>query len=213
MDQRERTGDPNEGVRAALDGRQTTIWTAMPGIIQSFDAVNMTCVVQPTVQGRNTTPKGVTSLVNMPLCLDCPVVFPGGGGVTLTFPVAAGNECLLIFASRGIDYWWQNGGIQPPAEARMHDLSDGFALVGVRSQPRKLAGVSTSHAQLRSDDGNTYVDLDPTGSAVKIKAATITLDGNVTVTGTSHLEGKITGDGELDVLGPIKVNGVTVTVP
>lgn len=158
----------------ALDGRQTTVWTALPGVIVSFDAVKQTCVVQPAIQGRNTTKDGVASFVDMPLCLDCPVVFPGGGGVTLTFPVTKGNECLLVFSSRCIDGWWQNGGVQPPLEIRMHDLSDGFALVGVRSQPRKLSGVSTSHAQLRSDDGEAFVDLDPTGHVVKIQATTAT---------------------------------------
>lgn len=158
----------------ALDGRQTTIWTALPGIIESFDAAKMTCVVQPAIQGRNTTKDGVASFVNMPLLLDCPVVFPGGGGVTLTFPVKKGDEALVVLASRCIDGWWQLGGVQPQLEARMHDLSDGFALVGVRSQPRKLSGVSTAHAQLRSDDGEAFVDLDPTGHVVKIQATTAT---------------------------------------
>ena len=31
------------------------------------------------------------------------MVFPGGGGFALTFPVAAGDECLVVFASRCID--------------------------------------------------------------------------------------------------------------
>ena len=174
MDQRQRTGDPFEAIRTSLDGRQTTIWTTLPGIIQSFDPIKMTCVVQPSIQGRNTDTKLVTKFVNMPLCLDCPVVFPSGGGVTLTFPVKKGDECLLHFSARGIDYVWQQGGLQPPAEARMHDLSDGFALVGWRSQPRVLANISTTHAQLRNDAGDTFVDLDPTGQTVKIQATTAT---------------------------------------
>jgi hypothetical protein len=174
MDQRERAGDPYEAMRAAMDGRQTTIWTALPGIVQSFDATKMTCVIQPAIQGRVTSPKGLASFVNLPLLLDCPVVFPGGGGVTLTFAIKKGDEALVVFASRGIDYWWQQGGIQPPAEIRMHDLSDGFALVGVRSQPRNLSNISTTHAQLRSTDGLAFVDLDPTGHVVKIQATTAT---------------------------------------
>ena len=68
-----------------------------------------------------------------------PVVFPGGGGFALTFPVAAGDECLVVFASRCIDAWWQSGGVGEPMEPRMHDLSDGFALIGVRSQPAHVS--------------------------------------------------------------------------
>lgn len=211
MDQRERAGDPYEALRAALDGRQTTIWTAMPGIVQSFDAVAMTCVIQPAIQGRVTNKQGIASFVNLPLLLDCPVVFPGGGGVTLTFPVAKDDEALVVFSSRCIDGWWQQGGVQPPLEIRMHDLSDGFAVLGVRSQPRVLTGISTTHAQLRSDDGATYVDLDPVGAAVKIKAAGgITLDGNVTVTGDVTMNGSAVTHGGVNI-GKTHVHGGVTT--
>ncbi|MGC8050122.1 Gp138 family membrane-puncturing spike protein, partial [Salmonella enterica] len=78
---------------------------------------------------------------------------------SMTFPVAQGDECLVVFASRCIDSWWQSGGIQEQAELRMHDLSDGFAILGFRSQPRALSNISTTSAQLRSDDGATFIDL------------------------------------------------------
>lgn len=90
-------------------------------------------------------------------------------GVTLTFPVQPGDECLIVFTSRGFDNWWQSGGIQPPMEARMHDLSDGFVFLGFRSQPRKLSNVSTTTCQLRSDDGVTLVELDAKNQTVNIR--------------------------------------------
>ena len=45
MDRRERLDDPVEAQRAALDGRQAEIWTALPGIFQSFDSEALTAVV------------------------------------------------------------------------------------------------------------------------------------------------------------------------
>jgi hypothetical protein len=67
---------------------------------------------------------------------------------------------------------------------------------GPRSQPRKLAGVSTTHAQLRSDDGLAYVDLDPAGHVVKIKApGGIVLDGDVRITGVT------TADQDVNITG------------
>ncbi|UGA37964.1 hypothetical protein JOS77_29195 [Chromobacterium haemolyticum] len=73
----------------------------------------------------------------------------------------------------------------------MHDLSDGFALVGPFSQPQKISGYSTSSAQLRSNDGSAYIDLDPATKKVKIvapgglevTAPTSTFSGTVTVSG------------------------------
>lgn len=196
MDQRERSQDLDEVLRAALDGRQAKMQTAMPGIIQSFDAAAMTCVVAPAVKGRLADKDDKVSLVALPLLLDCPCQFPSGGGVTLTFPVAAGDECLVVFASRSIDSWHQSGGVQAPVEARMHDLSDGFVILGVRSKPRVLSDISTSAAQLRSDDGATVVELDPQAQTIKLTApGGITLDGPVTATSTIDATGEITGNG------------------
>jgi phage baseplate assembly protein gpV len=129
--------------------------------------------------------------------VDVPVIFPRGGGCTLTFPVKAGDECLLIFADRCIDFWWQNGGVQKPVDLRMHDLSDAFAIVGPQSQAQKISGISTSAAQLRTDDGAAFVEVAVGHATVKtpgkltasadggteITSPTIVLNGNVTING------------------------------
>jgi hypothetical protein len=192
MDRRERLNDPEEATRAAQDGHQARIWTSLPGIIESFDADAQTAVVQPTIQGSQQLSDGSFKIVNMPLCEDVPVEFPSGGGCTLTFPVKKGDECTLDFQSRAIDAWWQNGGIQPQVEQRMHDLSDAICRVGVRSKPRKLAAISTTKTQLRNDAGDTYVELDPTAQVVNVVApgginlngVTIDKDGNLDTPGT-----------------------------
>ena len=126
MDRRERWAEPVEALRAALDGRQAEMWTALPGIVQSFDPAAMTVSVQPAVAGRISDEAGKAASVDLPILPDVPVVFPGGGGFALTFPVAAGDECLVVFASRCIDAWWQSGGVGEPMEPRMHDLSDAY---------------------------------------------------------------------------------------
>ena len=173
MDRKERYSDPQEAMRSALFGAQSRLWTSLPGIVDSFDPARMVCNVQPTITALARRDDGVIDEIQMPLLLDCPVVFPGGGGVTLTFPIAPGDEVLVVFASRCIDSWWQLGGVQGQAELRMHNLSDGFVLPGVRSQPRRLP-VDTTAAQLRSDDGATYIEILP-GGKVRIQAEDIEL--------------------------------------
>lgn len=187
MDRRERLDDPEEATRVAQDGHQARIWTSLPGIIVSYDEDANTASVQPTIKGKKQLPDGSFVTIEMPLCLDVPVEFPGGGGCTLTFPIKEGDECKLTFHSRAIDAWWQNGGIQPQVEQRLHDLSDATCQVGIRSQPRNLAGISTTKTQLRSDDGATFVELDPAGKLVNVTAengitlnkVTIDKDGNL----------------------------------
>lgn len=192
MDRRERNSDAQTALTAALQGWQAGIWTALPGVVQSFDPDKETVVVQPSIQARVRDRDGFATWVTLPLLVDVPVVFPGGGGFTLTFPVAAGDECLVVFSSRCIDAWWQSGGVQPQAELRMHDLSDGFAFVGLKSQPRTLAGgVNTSCAQLRSDDGGTCIEL--ADGSITMTAASINIIGDITTTGTITNNGKNIG--------------------
>jgi protein gp138 len=161
MDRRERFSDPLVAIRAALGDFQSSVWTALPAALQSFSASAMTCEAQPTVQYQSLGPTGIWTQQNMPLCVDCPVVFPGGSKFALTFPLTVGDEGLLVFASRCIDSWWAQGGVQGQAELRMHDLSDGFFIPGCFSQPNVLSNVSTTTVQLRNKAGTQYVELDP----------------------------------------------------
>lgn len=186
---RERTvKDEEEIQRLQQESHQSTIWTALPAIITSFNAKSITVEAIPTVQGTVTSPDGSQRSVTMPTCVDVPVFYQRGGGYSMTFPIKPGDECLLIFASRCIDGWWQSGQITPPTEHRMHDLSDAFALVGPYSQRTKIANVSTTTAQFRSDDGTLIVDLDHAGGVATVKAPTqIILDCPIV-----HMTGKVT---------------------
>ncbi|WP_419686154.1 Gp138 family membrane-puncturing spike protein [Serratia marcescens] len=205
---------------ALTDDIMSNLRVALPGIIQSFDPETVTCVVQPAVKGYESDDAGKKSSLSLPLLVDIPVIFPRGGGVTLTFPVKAGDECLLMFADRCIDFWWQNGEVQEPVDGRMHDLSDAFAIVGPQSQAQKISGISTRAAQLRTDEGAAFIELDPSSHAVnvttpgkltasaqggtEINSPEIVLNGNVTINGNLS-QGMGDGGGTATMLGPVSV--------
>ena len=192
---------------------------SMPGIVQSFDPDTVTVVVQPAIKGYEPDSNGINQSTTLPLLVDVPVVFPRGGGCTLTFPVKAGDECLVVFADRCIDFWWQNGGVQEPVDDRMHDLSDAFCIVGPQSQAQKISGISTSAAQLRTDDGAAFVEV-AAGHNITVKtpgaltataeggttiiSPTITLNGNVTINGNLS-QGMGESGGTATMLGPVTV--------
>jgi hypothetical protein len=200
----------------------------MPGIIQSFDPGNEnrppTCVVQPAIKGQ----LGGKSVSLMPL-VDVPVIFPRGGGVTLTFPIKAGDECLLIFADRCIDFWWQSGSVQEPVDPRQHDLSDAFAIVGPQSGATKISNISMTAAQFRSDDGLAYLEINPTTHAMNIVAPgglnvttpTATFSAAVTVNGLFTFLGGMVGSavsgvatkitGAINFLGSLTSNGKDIS--
>ncbi len=164
-----------EAHRHAIFG---SLRVALPGIIQSFDPETVTCTVQPAIYGQRLGDDGALVSEEIPILPDVPVVFPRGGGCTLTFPVKSGDECLLVFSDRCIDFWWQSGGVQEPVDPRQHDLSDAFAIVGPQSQAKKISGISTSAVELRSDDGGTRLSLNPsTGSITGTAPGGFNLNG------------------------------------
>jgi hypothetical protein len=52
MDRRERYLNEEETFRIQMDTLQGRIWTALPGIVKSFNAAKMIVSVQPTINAR-----------------------------------------------------------------------------------------------------------------------------------------------------------------
>lgn len=225
MDRRERSGDSLAALLVAQESWSNDLRVAMPGIIQSFDASKCTAVIQPAIRAQVTAEDGTTKWVDYPLLLDCPVVFPRGGGFVLTFPVKAGDECAVIIADRCIDAWWQSGGTQNQMELRLHDLSDAFCLPGPRSVPNVEGGISTTDVQLRSVDGTAHVsikankDVDVVtpgtasinaGAVASITAPVISLTGHVQIHGSVETDGggiiSLVGT-TVRLVGPLSING------
>lgn len=195
MDRRGLLNDPVETQTLVLDGRQSTIWTALPCIVQSVNFASMTISCQPTIQGVTYDQNNNAIYVNLPLLADVPIVFPSAGGFTITLPIQVNDEVLVIFASRCIDAWWQSGGIGLPIEMRMHDLSDGFAIPGPKSLPNVVTAISSTGAQIRNNAGTSYVEISGDGKIKLVSPSEIDITGNLKVSGSIVSQGEVTGNG------------------
>ena len=156
---REVSADSYSGIQAQITGALIDFHTALPAIVIDYDANTRTITAQPTVQRVFSEGEGLSGAHNLPPCVDVPVVFPMGGGYELTFPVVAGDECLLIFAERCIDGWFTTGQPTPPQDYRRHDLSDAFAIVGVRSLANKQP-VWNGGAELHGNGNHIRIGAD-----------------------------------------------------
>lgn len=193
----QRTTDFTETLQLALEGKQAEMWTAMPAVLTKFDALRRTCEVQPTIQAVVEDEFGKDKWVTLPLLVDLPVQFPGGGGFVLTFPLQPGDEGLVIFASRCIDLWWADGPGpgnvgQRQAELRMHDLSDGFFIPTVRSVPNVEENINVTDVELRSvaPDG-PKIALKFDGSIRVVSAGSVSLEApTINITGTLVINGQ-----------------------
>ncbi len=226
------TGSLDTAFAAQLETRLKDLHTCLPGIIAAFDPDKQTASVQPAVQ-RVFTEKGS---VNLPLCVDVPVQFPGGGDFFLTFPVKPGDECILWFSERAIDYWYAQGQTQPPAEYRLHDFSDGLAMVGLNSQPKNIPAFNSADVELRSRDRSVRVtmkhdgtieNVNPVGNTVLSAAGKFTINApggfevnaphsqinsaSTTLTGTELVQGQITGQAGMAITGNLPGGGGAAT--
>ena len=177
MDRRNR--DQLEMERKKLDALSIDLRVAAPGIIQAVDYERQTCEVQLAIRERiNPQGNGNLEWADIPVLLDVPFFVYTGGNYCMTLPIKPGDDCLVVFGDNCIDAWWQSGGIQNQIERRRHDLSDGFAIVGFRSQPAVVTNYSHETAQFRNKSGNTYFEID--GDNINIIAkGDITINGRV----------------------------------
>ena len=167
-------------IKTAIFSALTETHTCMPGIIDSFDASTQTATVLPAIQ--RLPKKAEDTPANIPPVVQVPVIFPSAGGYSITFPVAHGDEVLLIFSERALDSWQQAGGIRPPASLRHHDYTDAVAIIGLHSNPKALSSYATDGLEIRNDAGTTKIKLTSTAVAVDISpsgGATFNADGSV----------------------------------
>lgn len=168
---------PDPDLRALLEALKLEIFASLNchqwGIIQSFDAAKQTAVVQIAMLRQiPQVADGAARYVAkpFPLLLDVPVFVNSGGAGTLTFPIANGDLALVLFNDRDIDTLWSTGNVAVPNSGRMHDLSDGLAIVGFRTGAKPLAGYDVAKVVLAL--ASTKIKL---GTKVRIENGTTDL--------------------------------------
>lgn len=200
---------PDPDLRALLQANRDEIFASLRchaiGVIVSFDPDAITASVriaaqalvfnQPqSIDGKlQTTPK----IIDYPVLTDVPVFVPSGGAGRMTFPVAAGDTCLLLFNDRDLDNWFQSGAAMPPNSPRMHSLSDGLAIVGFRSRANPVPSYSATDIEIILAGGRVAIRADGSVelSSVLGGTAELTAAGDVILTsasgGTMTLDAKV----------------------
>ena len=110
------------------------------GTIQAFDPQTLTVIisinykklVKDAALAENNI-DSVDKIEDYPLLVSCPVMFLRGGAARLTFPIAAGDPCLILFCDREIDTWFRTGVTTTPQSERIHSLTDAIAIPGISS--------------------------------------------------------------------------------
>jgi len=116
-------------LKTALVRRMEELNCVKVGEVTEYDETERRASVQPLVS----RPLADGTWQALPVVVNVPVVFVGGGGGALTFPIEPGDLVLLLFSDRSLDEWLSKGGQAEPRDPRTHDLSDGLAIPGLAS--------------------------------------------------------------------------------
>ena len=114
-------------------------------------------------------------------------VFLFGGGSSETWPIAVGDECLLITLERCFDLWDIGQDDSIPNDPRMHDYSDSVALFGIKRQadefniPEIITRVGDS---IHTGNHEHVGDLTQTGNTTQ--EGDFNLTGDMSVTGNTE---------------------------
>jgi len=211
-------------IKQGVDTKLKDLHTSTPGIIVSFDAATQLATVQPAIKRIFVTRDEDREILvpsDLPILIHVPVIFPRGGGFSLTFPVKKGDECLLVFCERSIDNWHKTGKVKEPTARRFHSLSDATAFVGLSSLVNKVPDYDPINTEIKKDDGSVSVKLLANGDLEIVADGdmTATIGGDiiatctnldVTASSTATLTSpSIILNGETQINGTLSVSGVT----
>ncbi len=131
--------------QAAQRDLQKRIRTVVPGTVVLYEPATRRATIQPApsliTNGREARP-----LPPLPLV---PVMFPGGGGFEIVWPLAPGDRVTLLVFDRSIDRWLRGEPSYKPNSGRMHNLSDVMAIpdaVAAEPSPGEVADFTISTA-------------------------------------------------------------------
>jgi hypothetical protein len=112
-----------------------------------------------------TTTEDETAFEALPVIPNVPILFPRGGGTSITWPLAAGDHVQLIFQTLSPQTFRETGEVSDAEDVRMHCLGNAYAIPGLGHDAQTLAHASLpalviDHTDIRlGADATDYVAL------------------------------------------------------
>lgn len=183
----------------AIQTALANLHTATIARVESVGA--KTISVRPVI---NRVVKG--QVIQLPEFTEVPPVFMQGGSSYTAHPIAVGDYCLLVLTERCFDAWYEGQDFRQPAEFRMHDYSDGLAIVGVL--PR---GGAITIPDVITQIGDTYQEGNYEHVGNRTQEGDLTRTGNKTQTGNDNIDGNSTVTGTVAASNFTGLNGSGMT--
>jgi len=154
---------------------------SMPARVEKYEDATQLADVQPLLKDSYVDEDGERQIARLPVVTNVPVVFPGGGGMRITFPVRAGDTVLLVFSDCSIDSWLAQGGEASPEDERRHHLSDAVAIPGLQPNNAAWSGAESGVVTIGEDTASSDFAALATATKNEITALRNTVDAFVTL--------------------------------
>lgn len=155
----------------------------LPGVVDSFDPATGRADVQPALDQITS----IGDAMPRPIIFDVPVVYPRGGGFSLTFPLAPDDPVLLVFSQRGLTEFKERLATGTSTARSLPDSRVFFALKDAVAIPGFISGpVSSTDLEITTPGdqlANIQVNGHPLADYIKPRYATLVENVSVGVQG------------------------------
>jgi len=152
----ERNVHLDDVILAGVDRVLSTVNTCLPGTVKTYDPVKQSCEVDIDIKK-----KLGGKFVVIPTLVNVPVIFPSGGGFSVSYPLKKGNKVICLFSQRSLDDWLEDIN-DDPKQVRRFDLSDAFAYPGGHTFKTPLGNVDANNLVIGLTSGT--IQIDPSGN-------------------------------------------------
>ena len=210
-------------MRQTVKRELANVHTTLVARVTKVNRAEGTIACQPVV---NRVVNGETE--PLPEFPDVPVITLQGGKHYISFPVIVDDYCLLFVSERCFDAWYEGNDHEDPADPRMFDYSDCFALVGVNPRGKVLPISEDNEILITTETGDHIrlvdeeridiitkgdVNVDADGD-INVHAGgdmVVEVDGDLKATVSGNATTKVTGNLDATVNGNLmgKVIGTT----
>ncbi len=126
------------------------LFVKLPAVVISQDPTTLRIDCRIAVRGRRKDPEDDSLVpVEFPPLQDVPVVYPGGGGFVITWPLSPGDTVFVEVCDRSIDEWRAGQALPAtPADPRRFSLSDAVAYPGGRRDTEPVSATGRAPGAL-----------------------------------------------------------------
>lgn len=164
--------DPNDAelLRQAIEDRLLDVRTAATGKVVTYDAAKRTASIRPVTKRALSDVAGGLSHEELPVLPDVPVIWPGGGGFTFEFNLAAGDHVLLVFTDDSDAIWQETGEVSIPGNLQRHSLSNAKAIPLAGGVKNRLSDKPSSGQGVLLVPGGGFLRISTNGGTAQFLA-------------------------------------------